>query len=370
MENKVSLFTPNGSQTIYFSDDQNIKVIDLVEGYDKIILVIDSRISEYEHSLKVINKLLESNKPVHIEYITINNYTKNTQLMLLLLDAFARVGMTRNSIAIAIGGGATCDLVGVTSSVYMRGIPYATIPTSYISMVDGVISKVAINHGLNKNLVGAFNSPDWTYIDTKYVMNHMDRRRILHGLVEAWKHAIIECDGEKQQLINNIASKDVYDFEELINLAKWSMNIKAKYVLDDWRDSSGKQKQLSLGHTLANYLEMVSQTHHAEAVCYGILFESIISKELGRISAIKLNKIFEMFNIFENEFMNINNIKPLVSSLSLSGYLEKDKINAYNKITFVIPTDQGSEVEDITKEDLANAISSFTSYENHIPMNI
>jgi len=92
-------------------------------------------------------------------------------------------GMTRDSLLIAIGGGSTADLVGVASSFYMRGIDYAVIPTNYISMADGIIGKVAINHGRVKNVVGSFKSPQWILINPD-ILNSLDQLNIDRGLVE------------------------------------------------------------------------------------------------------------------------------------------------------------------------------------------
>lgn len=351
------LSVPHGKQVIYF--DQGYDVDSLLAEYDKALIVADERVDDLTQASHFYSALQSTGKIVGKVTISINNYTKNTELMLQVLDAMQRHGLSRKSLLISVGGGATADLVGVTASVYMRGIDYATIPTSFISMADGIIGKVAVNHRDTKNMIGAFRSPVWVIVDPGFV-DMSDDVRIAHGLVEVWKHGLVENDPEITDKIRRLMCDDSNDMALLWELCRDSMHTKAKYVLDDWHDKTGRHKALSLGHTLANYLEMKDELHHAEAVYYGILLEAIMAKNKGLLNPQEFDAIFDTARLFEDRFQKIERIIPLLQHQSLINSLKNDKISHNGKILFVLPTNTGYVVEHVTTDELQKAIDQFS----------
>lgn len=81
----------------------------------------------------------------------------------------------RHDCILALGGGVITDFSGFLASIYMRGIPYISIPTSLMAMVDAAIGgKTAINSKFGKNLIGAFNFPKETFILSEF-LNSLDK---------------------------------------------------------------------------------------------------------------------------------------------------------------------------------------------------
>src|ERR671928_234860 len=88
-------------------------------------------------------------------------------------------------------GGVIADLGGWVASAYMRGIPYVNLPTTLLAMVDGALGgKVAVNHPVAKNLLGAFHQPAGVVCDLRHLRS-LERRHLAAGLAECIKKAVI-----------------------------------------------------------------------------------------------------------------------------------------------------------------------------------
>ena len=76
--------------------------------------------------------------------------------------------LDRNSMILALGGGAVGDLAGFVAATFMRGIPFIQIPTTILAHDSAVGGKVAINHPLGKNMIGAFYQPEAVIYDLNF----------------------------------------------------------------------------------------------------------------------------------------------------------------------------------------------------------
>ena len=77
-----------------------------------------------------------------------------------LTRGFARMGLTRNDVVIAVGGGMVTDVAGFAAATWHRGVPVVHVATTLLGMVDAAIGgKTGVNLPEGKNLVGAFWQP-------------------------------------------------------------------------------------------------------------------------------------------------------------------------------------------------------------------
>ena len=243
-------------------------------------------------------------------------------------------GFTRKDAVIALGGGVIGDLAGFVAATYHRGVPLIHVPTSLLAQVDSSIGgKVAVDHRLGKNLVGAFYPPRFVLCDPS-VLNTLAERERWSGLAEVVKAALI-ADRELLKLLEaNLEQLAVNPSAPLLlEVIQRSIAIKAKIVSRDELEE-GDRVLLNFGHTVGHALEVVTGYRpltHGEAVVLGMRAAVAVSLRLGRCPAAEASRALGLLSRF-----------PLITALprpDVNQVLEaagRDKKNAPQKIRFVV----------------------------------
>jgi 3-dehydroquinate synthase len=208
--------------------------------------------------------------------------SKTRETWVRLSDEMLGLGLDRQSAIVALGGGVVGDLAGFVAATFLRGIPYAQVPTTLLAMLDASVGgKVGVDTPLGKNLIGAFHPPAVVVADPLALLSLPDRTFRL-GFAEAIKHALI-ADAEYFAWIETSARRLLArDMEALSRLVHRSIEIKAAVVSEDERES-GKRAILNAGHTIAHGLEHQSDYRlpHGEAVALGLIAECRIAERMG-----------------------------------------------------------------------------------------
>ena len=127
---------------------------------DKKILIISNQEISTLFGEKLLNSLKKYNFRANIFNIKAGETHKNLASLTNIYNAAFEIGLERNSLMIALGGGIVGDVTGFAAATWLRGIKYIQIPTTLLSMVDSSVGgKTAVNHPKGKNLIGAFYQP-------------------------------------------------------------------------------------------------------------------------------------------------------------------------------------------------------------------
>jgi len=106
-------------------------------------------------------------------------------------DWLAANGYDRGAALVSIGGGATSDHTGFAAAIYLRGIAYATFPTTLLAMVDASVGgKTGVDIAAGKNLVGAFHQPRAVVADPGF-LESLPERELAAGMAEVVKAGLV-----------------------------------------------------------------------------------------------------------------------------------------------------------------------------------
>lgn len=230
----------------------------------KAAIVTDSTVVHlYEETVR--QSLTEAGFSVCTFVFPSGEASKNIHTLSHLLEFLAKEEMTRTDLIVALGGGVTGDLAGFGAAVYLRGIPFVQIPTTFLAAIDSSVGgKTAVDLETGKNLAGAFYQPKLVLCDTD-VLQTLPEVVFADGIAEALKYGVL---GDTV-LFEKIAGGDFrQDLEEIIETC---VSMKRDVVEEDEFDT-GKRQLLNLGHTFGHAIEQKShfQMTHGHAVAIGM----------------------------------------------------------------------------------------------------
>jgi len=209
--------------------------------------------------------------------------SKNLEEVGRITNEMAKDGLDRQSFVVGLGGGVVGDLSGFVAAIYHRGIPHVQIPTTLLAMVDSSIGgKTGVNTVAGKNLLGSVHQPSLV-IDDLDVLKTLPSRELSQGFAEIIKHAII-ADGEMFAQLKGRQPRKTEDLEDLI---RRNIEIKARFVADDEQDLSGQRAVLNFGHTIGHAIERAGDYRvflHGEAISLGMVAAARISVKRAGLS--------------------------------------------------------------------------------------
>ncbi len=208
---------------------------------------------------------------------------KTLQSLEKIYDALLFDNFDRHSGLLALGGGVIGDITGFAAATYVRGIPFAQIPTTLLSQVDSSVGgKTAVNHPLGKNMIGAFYQPRHVHIDVA-TLKTLPAREFAAGMAEVIKYGVIRDREFFVWLTNHRTELLELRSDALIQAVKRSCQIKADVVEVDEKEGS-LRAILNFGHTFGHAVETLSGYgvySHGEAVAIGMVVAAELSRLLG-----------------------------------------------------------------------------------------
>lgn len=218
-----------------------------------------------------------------------------------LEDALLAQKQGRESCLIALGGGVVTDLVGFIASTFCRGVPYVSLPTTLLGMVDASLGgKTGVNTSQGKNLIGAYYPPKAICMDLSF-LSTLSEKEWRNGAAEILKYGLIGSPSLFASMRDNFSlwqKKEPHFLKEIISA---SCLEKKRVVELDFREKKGVRRMLNFGHTFGHAIETLLhyQIGHGDAVALGMAREAYLSQKLGYLSGKELHEIVAVLRLYQ-----------------------------------------------------------------------
>ena len=265
-----------------------------------------------------------------------------------------RAGGDRGSLLIAFGGGIVGDVGGFLAAIFMRGIPFVQVPTTFLAQVDSSVGgKTGVNLAEGKNLIGSFHQPRAVFADID-TLSTLPDRELRAGLMETVKAGIIRDRALVRYMeasSREILGRDPKALEKIIAA---SIRMKAGVVARDERES-GLRMILNFGHTVGHALEQVSGYKlllHGEGVGWGMIAALAIARQRGTISAAQQERLEKFIHLYGP----LPPIKMRVGRVVDASGSDKKNVGGVRRFVLPIGIGDAGVVEDVTPAELEAAV--------------
>ena len=306
------------------------------------------------------------NEGIHPELIAIapGETSKSLTQAGALCDQLSAAGLDRSSFLVSLGGGVVGDLAGFVASIYLRGIPYLSLPTTLLAQVDSCIGgKTGVNSRAGKNLIGAFHHPALVVADLD-TLRTLPERIWQEGFAEVIKHGIIR-DAELFEMVAQASSWQPNDEASWKRALPWlellierNIMIKAAIVAADEREEKGARALLNFGHTLGHAIEHAAegQLLHGEALSLGLLGAAHVSVRRAGLSLGEAARIRAALAAHHLP----TTLPTAFPDEKIFAALARDKKFENGRVRFVVAHQIGraSLSDDVTMEDLREAVAA------------
>ena len=282
--------------------------------------------------------------------------TKDFAHFARLCEEVLGLGIERQTLIVALGGGVVGDIAGFAAASLLRGLAYVQMPTTLLAQVDSSVGgKTAINAAHGKNLVGAFHQPALVLADVATLAT-LPRRELLAGLAEVVKYGVIGDAGLFARIEADPTALVTVDPTALVPVVAACARQKAAVVAADEREERGERAVLNFGHTIGHALEAVTgygRFLHGEAVAVGMVAAARVSHALGVCDAATVDRIRALLGRLGLPIA----LPADVETSALGAAMRADKKSAGGRIRFIAVEDIGrTRFVSLTAQDIVERL--------------
>ena len=306
--------------------------------HPKVAIVTEKNVADL-HLSKVTAPLDRAGIERHTIILEPGEKSKSWSVLQNVVEKLINLGLERNDVVIAFGGGMIGDLVGFASSILYRGVDCIQIPTTFLSQVDSAVGgKTGINSPHGKNLIGTFTQPKLVLNDLELILT-LPCREYWSGYAEVLKYGLINDADFFDWLDNNKWNIQNRDAETIMKMVQNSCHQKVSIVKTDEKEQ-GSRALLNLGHTFGHAFETITgysgNLLHGEGVSIGCNLAFQVSKELGLCSKEELDRLVNHMKSLRLVYKPNQVLKEMPTSEDLIEIMKRDKKSRQGQIRFIL----------------------------------
>jgi 3-dehydroquinate synthase len=206
-------------------------------------------------------------------------------------------GIDRQSVVIAIGGGAALDVIGYAAATFHRGIRLVRLPTTVLAQND---AGVGVKNGINafgiKNLLGSF-APPFAVINDSEFLNSLSARDRRAGIAEAVKVAAIRDRSFFEWIESHVQALGRSGDPAMDYLIKRCAELHLNQIARGGDPfEMGSARPLDYGHWSAHKLEALShyELRHGEAVAIGMALDALYASNIGLLERSEVDRFLAL----------------------------------------------------------------------------
>jgi 3-dehydroquinate synthase len=271
-----------------------------------------------------------------------------------LTREMVQAGGDRGSLMICFGGGIVGDVGGFVAAIFLRGINYVQVPTTFLAQVDSSVGgKVGVNLPEGKNLVGNFLQPRAVFADIG-VLGTLPGRELRAGLMESVKAGIIRDRAllkYMEEHAEEILGRDAKALEKVIAA---SIRMKADVVRRDERES-GLRMILNFGHTIGHALEAATRYKamlHGEAIAWGMVAALAVARRRGTITGAQMERMEKLIY----RYGPLPTLKVRAAKILAAAGHDKKNVDGVRRFVLPVGIGDAGVVEDVTAAEMEMAV--------------
>ncbi|MFC5650806.1 3-dehydroquinate synthase [Paenibacillus solisilvae] len=308
-----------------------------ISAKSPLMIITDENVVAQGHLDKLQAVLIAAGFKVVTSVINPGESSKSLLVLEKLIGQALEEGLDRKSTIVALGGGVVGDLAGFVAASYMRGIKFIQVPTTILAHDSSVGGKVAVNHPMAKNIIGAFHQPELVLYDLE-TLQTLPKREVSAGLSEVVKHGLIWDEEFVSWCDENAERLTALDADALGYALFKGCSVKAAVVSKDEREND-LRAILNLGHTIGHALEAVAgygELLHGEAISIGMVGAARLGVKLGASE--------EVYTVTKRVLSRVGLPVKLPPHLDTDAIMEAmlhDKKFMEGTIVFIVPVEIG-----------------------------
>ncbi|MGE5506147.1 MAG: 3-dehydroquinate synthase [Actinomycetota bacterium] len=203
----------------------------------------------------------------------------------------------RQSVVLAVGGGAVLDMAGFAAATFHRGVRMVRLPTTVLAQNDAAVGvKNGVNQAGVKNLIGSFATPFAVVADFDFLDTLAPRDR-LAGLSEAVKVAATRDAAFFRALERDAGALAAFAPGPTEAMIRRSAELHLDHIATGGDPFElGSARPLDFGHWAAHKLESMTahRLRHGEAVAIGMALDCLYAVEAGLLAAAEAGRVIDL----------------------------------------------------------------------------